>query len=46
LSVNYLANHAVGLSFRYRFDKLASSGARQGKDFQDNTLSLALILQR
>ena len=46
LSVNYLANHAVGLSFRYRFDRLASSGARQGKDFQDNTLSLALVLQR
>lgn len=46
LSVNYLANRTVGLSFRYKFNRLASSGARQGKDFQDNTLSLALVLQR
>jgi hypothetical protein len=46
LSLNYLANRTMGVSFRYKFDKLASSGARQGRDFQDNTLSLALILQR
>jgi hypothetical protein len=46
LSVNYMANRMVGVSFRYDFDKLASSGARQGRDFNDNTLSLALILQR
>lgn len=46
LSVNYLANRTVGVSFRYNFDRLASSGARQGRDFNDNTLSLALILQR
>ncbi|MGH6963956.1 MAG: outer membrane beta-barrel protein, partial [Phenylobacterium sp.] len=46
LSVNYLANRTLGLSLRYKFDKLASSGTRQGRDFEDNTLSLALVLQR
>ncbi len=46
LSANYLLNRAVGVSLRYRYETLSSSGASRGRDFDDNSFSLALVFQR
>ena len=46
LSANYLLNRTVGIGLRYKYETLESSGASRGTDFDDQSLSLALILQR
>jgi len=46
LSANYLLNRTVGVSLRYKYDTLESSGAERGRDFDDQSVSLALTLQR
>lgn len=46
LSANYLLNRTVGVSLRYKYDTLESSGVSRGRDFDDQSMSLALILQR
>jgi hypothetical protein len=46
LSANYLLNRTVGVSLRYKYDTLESSGVERGRDFDDQSVSLALTLQR
>ncbi|HEY9233863.1 MAG TPA: outer membrane beta-barrel protein [Phenylobacterium sp.] len=46
LSANYLLNRTVGIGLRYKYETLESSGANRGRDFDDQSVSLALILQR
>lgn len=46
LSANYLVNRTVGVSMRYKFETLNSSGVSQGRDFDDQSISLALVFQR
>lgn len=46
LSANYLMNRTVGVSMRYKYETLSSSGASQGRDFDDQSISLALVFQR
>jgi len=46
LSANYLLNRTVGIGLRYKYETLESSGESRGTDFDDQSLSLALILQR
>lgn len=46
LSANYLVNRTVGVSMRYKFETLNSSGVSRGRDFDDQSISLALVFQR
>lgn len=46
LSANYLVNRTVGVGMRYKFETLNSSGVSQGRDFDDQSISLALVFQR
>jgi hypothetical protein len=46
LSANYLVNRTLGVSLRYNYETLSSSGANRGRDFDDNSISLALVLRR
>lgn len=46
LSANYLVNRTLGVSLRYNYETLSSSGASRGRDFDDNSISLALVFQR
>jgi hypothetical protein len=46
LSANYLLNRSVEASLRYKYERLSSSGASRGGDFDDNSISLALVFQR
>lgn len=46
LSANYLMNRTVGVSVRYKYETVESSGADRGQGFDDQSVSLALVLQR
>lgn len=46
LSGNYLMNRTVGVSLRYKYETVESSGADRGRGFDDQSVSLALVLQR